>query len=46
VVGGDYEFAIKAGTDDEVGQVERLFEKLRLAYAESLSNVGELVGKR
>lgn len=44
-VGGDYESKIKIRSDDEVGQVESLFEQFRLLFVHALSSVPELQGK-
>jgi HAMP domain-containing protein len=45
VVGGDYETEIKAGSDDEVGQFEQLFEQFRRVFVDVLSHVPELQEK-
>jgi HAMP domain-containing protein len=43
VVGGDYTTAIQMGTDDEVGQFEKLFEQFRLVFIDALSHVPGLL---
>lgn len=45
VVDGDYQSEIKASSDDEVGQIERLFEQFRLVFVNDLSNISELQEK-
>jgi HAMP domain-containing protein len=36
VVGGDYESEIRVGSDDEVGQLEQLFEQFRRVFVDLL----------
>jgi HAMP domain-containing protein len=45
VVGGDYESEIRAGSNDEIGQFERLFEQFRLVFVDLLSHVPEFQEK-
>jgi sensor histidine kinase regulating citrate/malate metabolism len=45
VVGGDYESNIQMSSDDEVGQIELLFEQFRCVFVDVLSHVPELMGK-
>jgi hypothetical protein len=46
VVGGGYDSAIKVSSDDEVGQIEMLFEQFRSVFVDVLSHVPELQEKR
>ena len=41
VVGGDFESAIQVGSNDEIGQFERLFEQFRCVFVDLLSHVPE-----
>jgi methyl-accepting chemotaxis protein len=41
VVGGEYESEIKAGSGDEVGQLEQLFEQFRRVFVDVLGHVTE-----
>jgi len=41
VVGGDYKSEIRVGSDDEIGQFERLFEQFRCVFVDVLSHVPE-----
>lgn len=45
VVGGDYESNIQVSSEDEVGQIELLFEQFRCVFVDVLSHVPELMGK-
>jgi len=45
VVGGDYESNIHVSSEDEVGQIELLFEQFRCVFVDVLSHVPELMGK-
>jgi HAMP domain-containing protein len=45
VVGGDYESEIPSGADDEVGQLEQLFEQFRRVFVHLLSCIPELQEK-
>jgi HAMP domain-containing protein len=45
VVGGDYESSIQVSSEDEVGQIELLFEQFRCVFVDVLSHVPELMGK-
>jgi HAMP domain-containing protein len=45
VVGGDYGTEIEVSSDDEVGQLERLFEQFRQVFVDVLSHVPELQSK-
>jgi hypothetical protein len=45
VVGGDYESNIQVSADDEVGQIELLFEQFRRVFVDVLSHVPELMEK-
>jgi HAMP domain-containing protein len=45
VVGGDYESNIQVSSEDEVGQIELLFEQFRCVFLDVLSHVPELMGK-
>jgi hypothetical protein len=45
VVGGDYQSNIQVSSDDEVGQIELLFEQFRSVFVDVLSHVPELMGK-
>jgi HAMP domain-containing protein len=46
VVGGDFESEIKVSADDEVGQLEELFEQFRQVFVNILSQFSELQEKR
>lgn len=41
VVGGDFETEIKVNSDDEVGQLEQLFEQFRRVFVDVLKQLGE-----
>jgi methyl-accepting chemotaxis protein len=41
VVGGDFESEIKVSSDDEVGQLEQLFEQFRRVFVDVLKQIGE-----
>jgi HAMP domain-containing protein len=45
VVGGDYQSNIQVSSEDEVGQIELLFEQFRCVFVDVLSHVPELMGK-
>jgi histidine kinase family protein len=45
VVGGDYQSNIQVSSEDEVGQIELLFEQFRCVFLDVLSHVPELMGK-
>lgn len=45
VVGGDYQSSIQVSSDDEVGQIELLFEQFRSVFVDVLSHVPELMEK-
>ena len=42
VVGGDYQSEIRVSSDDEVGELEQLFEQFRRVFVDLLTNVPEL----
>lgn len=46
VVGGDYASEIVVGTDDEIGQFERLFEQFRCVFLDLMAHVPELQEKK
>ncbi|MBZ5727420.1 MAG: hypothetical protein LAP87_20785 [Acidobacteriia bacterium] len=46
VVGGDYETAIRVGSNDEIGQFEQLFEQFRCVFVDLLANVPEFQEKK
>jgi sensor histidine kinase regulating citrate/malate metabolism len=46
VVGGDFESAIQAGSNDEIGQFERLFEQFRCVFVDLLTHVPEFQEKK
>jgi hypothetical protein len=46
VVGCDFESAISAASDDEVGQLEPLFERLRQVFVEILAQFTALHEKQ
>jgi signal transduction histidine kinase len=41
LVGGDFETEIKTGSDDEVGQLEHLFEQFRNIFVSVLAEISE-----
>jgi Double sensory domain of two-component sensor kinase len=45
VVGGDYESNIQVSSEDEVGQIELLFEQFRCVFVDVLSHVPEFTEK-
>jgi methyl-accepting chemotaxis protein len=45
VVGGDFESEIKITSDDEVGQLEQLFEQFRRVFVDLLKHIPELQEK-
>jgi HAMP domain-containing protein len=45
VVGGDFGTEIKVSSDDEVGQIEQLFEQFRQVFVDVLSHIPELESK-
>jgi HAMP domain-containing protein len=46
VVGGDYKTEIRAGSNDEIGQFERLFEQFRSIFVDVLALVPEFQEKK
>jgi hypothetical protein len=46
VVGGDYESEIRAGSNDEIGQCEQLFEQFRCVFVDVLAHVPEFQEKK